>query len=387
MISAFPWTSLEPLSKGEIEAAKAVRETLEGLDLDLLRRTLEDLAQKPLEIRPRRTRLQRTPRGASADVGVLLVEAGEGLDHACLLECEAPLAVALVAGALRQPAPAVVDPAKVPTARIAGALGAVVLAAARKARGEAVRVLAAGPSHALYNDLLRARGELATTQVTVLLGHQAYAAAFSTGLPGPAATPREASWVPRDLGDLPLRLQVVAAFTTLAPAELAALEVGDVLVPGGLGYDPHRGVFTGALWLGAERGEHGFAVDVDDQGPWIYRGQEMRPWDGHGEAEPEPTADPGDEADAAEPAQGDGERPMKEVVEDVPVVARVEIGSVEMSAAAWAGLRPGDAITTGRRVGSSVSLRVSGVEVARGELVQIDGEIGVRILEKLQSGS
>ena len=78
---------------------------------------------------------------------------------------------------------------------------------------------------------------------------------------------------------------------------------------------------------------------------------------------------------------------MKEVAEDVPVVARVEIGSVEMSAAAWAGLRPGDAITTGRRVGSTVSLRVSGVEVARGELVQIDGEIGVRILEKLQSGS
>ncbi len=376
MISAFPWTSLDPLTKGEIEASKAVRETLEGLDLDLLRRTLEDMAQQPLEIRPRKTRFQRAPRGASADVGVLLVDAGDGLDRACLLECEAPLAVALVAGALRQPAPAVVDPAKVPTARIAGALGAVVLAAARKARGEAVRVLAAGPSHALYNDLLRSRGELATTQVTVLLGHQAYAAAFSTGVSAPASKSREASWALADLGIVPLRLQVTAAFTTLSQGDLATLEVGDVLLPEGLGYDPQRGAFIGALWLGAERGEHGLAVDVDDQGRWIYRGQEMRSWTAD--------ADPSNEEQAE---AGDGEKSMKEVAEDVPVVARVEIGSVEMSAAAWAGLRPGDAITTGRRVGSTVSLRVSGVEVARGELVQIDGEIGVRILEKLQSGS
>lgn len=376
MISAFPWTSLDPLSKGEIEAAKAVRETLEGLDLDLLRRTLEDMAQKPLELRPRKTRFQRAPRGASADVGVLLVEAGEGLDRACLLECEAPLAVALVAGALRQPAPAVVDPAKVPTARIAGALGAVVLAAARKARSEAVRVLAAGPSHALYNDLLRARGELATTQVTVLLGHQAYAAAFSTGVPGPASR-SGASWSLEDLGILPLQLQVTAAFTTLSQDDLATLEVGDVLVPPGLAYELDKGAPAGALWLGAARGEHGLAVDVDDQGRWIYRGQEMRSWTAEAEAAPS----------NEEQVEGDGERPMKEVAEEVPVVARVEIGSVEMSAAAWAGLRPGDAITTGRRVGSTVSLRVSGVEVARGELVQIDGEIGVRILEKLQAGS
>ncbi len=384
MISAFPWASLDPLSRGEIEAAKVVRETLEGLDLDLLQRTLEDMAQKPLEIRPRKTRFQRAPRGAGADVGVLLVEAGDGLDRACLLECEAPLAVALVAGALRQPAPVVIDPAKVPTARIAGALGAVVLAAARKARGEAIRVLAAGPSHALYNDLLRARGEVATTQVTILLGHQAYAAAFSTGIPGPASNGQRSSWAFEDLGIVPLRLQVTAAFTTLLPAELAALEVGDVLLPEGLAYDLERRQPTGTLWLGAERGEHGLAIEVDDQGRWIYRGRDMRAWVAEAEPEPNPTDEDNPRAD--EPAQEDGERPMKEVAEDVPVVARVEIGSVEMSAADWAALRPGDAITTGRRVGSAVSLRVSGVEVARGELVQIDGEIGVRILEKLTGG-
>lgn len=377
MISAFPWASLDSLSKGEVEASKAVREALDGLDLDLLRRTLEDMAQQPLELRPRKTRFQRAPRGASADVGVLLAEAGEGLDRACLLECEAPLAVALVSGALRQPAPSVVDPAKVPTARIAGALGAVVLAAARKARGEAVRVVAAGPAHALYNDLLRARGELATTQVTVLLGHQAYAAAFSTGAAGPASAGRGATWAFEDLGIVPLRLRVTAAFTCLSQDELATLEVGDVLVPEGLAYDLERGAPAGSLWLGAERGEHGLAVDVDDAGRWIYRGQEMRSWTAEADAVPS----------NEEQAEGDGESSMKEVAEDVPVVARVEIGSVEMSAADWAGLRPGDAITTGRRVGATVSLRVSGVEVARGELVQIDGEIGVRILEKLQSGS
>jgi flagellar motor switch/type III secretory pathway protein FliN len=46
-------------------------------------------------------------------------------------------------------------------------------------------------------------------------------------------------------------------------------------------------------------------------------------------------------------------------------------------------LAKGDIITLGRRVGEHVVLRVSGVPIARGDLVQIDGEIGVRIVERL----
>lgn len=72
--------------------------------------------------------------------------------------------------------------------------------------------------------------------------------------------------------------------------------------------------------------------------------------------------------------------PTLEVIEDAPVVVRVELGALEMKARDWAALAPGDVVTLGRKLGDPAILRVGGVEVARGELVQVDGEYGVRIL-------
>ena len=71
-----------------------------------------------------------------------------------------------------------------------------------------------------------------------------------------------------------------------------------------------------------------------------------------------------------------------EVLEDAPVVVRVELGSVEMKAREWAELAPGDVVALGRRVGDPAILRVGGVELAHGELVQVDGEYGVRIVSR-----
>jgi flagellar motor switch/type III secretory pathway protein FliN len=88
----------------------------------------------------------------------------------------------------------------------------------------------------------------------------------------------------------------------------------------------------------------------------------------------------------------DGEQTMAEIdqaesgalanaVLDAPVVVRVEVGAVTLSAREWAELRPGDVIETGRRIADVVSLRVGGREVARGELVNVEGQLGVRIRE------
>ena len=70
------------------------------------------------------------------------------------------------------------------------------------------------------------------------------------------------------------------------------------------------------------------------------------------------------------------------VLDDAAVVVRVELGSVEMKAHEWAQLSAGDVITLGRKLGEAAILRVGGVEVARGELVQVDGEYAVRILAR-----
>jgi flagellar motor switch/type III secretory pathway protein FliN len=69
------------------------------------------------------------------------------------------------------------------------------------------------------------------------------------------------------------------------------------------------------------------------------------------------------------------------VLADALIVVRVELGQVSMTAREWAALRAGDIITTGRRIAERAVLRVAGREVARGELIDVDGELGVRIHE------
>jgi flagellar motor switch/type III secretory pathway protein FliN len=79
------------------------------------------------------------------------------------------------------------------------------------------------------------------------------------------------------------------------------------------------------------------------------------------------------------------EASLTDAVLDSPVVVRVEVGAVSMSAREWAELAPGDVIETGRRIAEPVVLRVAGREVARGELVNLEGELGVRIRELVRS--
>jgi flagellar motor switch/type III secretory pathway protein FliN len=61
------------------------------------------------------------------------------------------------------------------------------------------------------------------------------------------------------------------------------------------------------------------------------------------------------------------------------------MGAVSLTAREWAELGAGDVIETGRRIAEPVILRVAGREVARGELVNLEGELGVRIRELVRS--
>ena len=64
-----------------------------------------------------------------------------------------------------------------------------------------------------------------------------------------------------------------------------------------------------------------------------------------------------------------------------PLVVRVEVGVLRMLVRDWLRLRPGDVIQTGHRIAEPVVLRVAGQEIGRGELVNVEGELGVRIRE------
>lgn len=72
------------------------------------------------------------------------------------------------------------------------------------------------------------------------------------------------------------------------------------------------------------------------------------------------------------------------LVKDAPIELCVELVRFTMRLEDLLGLRVGEVLETGRAVGEHVVLTANGRAVARGELVDIEGDIGVRIVDKHQ---
>src|SRR4051794_22074926 len=70
-----------------------------------------------------------------------------------------------------------------------------------------------------------------------------------------------------------------------------------------------------------------------------------------------------------------------ERLHDVPVELVVEIGRTKMTIRETLALGPGSIVTLDRTAGEPVDLLVNGKPVARGEVVVIDGEFGLRVTE------
>jgi flagellar motor switch protein FliN/FliY len=69
------------------------------------------------------------------------------------------------------------------------------------------------------------------------------------------------------------------------------------------------------------------------------------------------------------------------LVLDVPVELAVEIGRTTMTIGQTMGLTPGSVVPLNRMAGEPVDLLVNGKRIARGEVVAIDEEFGLRITE------
>jgi flagellar motor switch protein FliN len=68
---------------------------------------------------------------------------------------------------------------------------------------------------------------------------------------------------------------------------------------------------------------------------------------------------------------------------DVPVELAVEIGRTQMTIRETLALGPGSIVTLNRLAGEPVDLLVNGKPIARGEVVVIDEEFGLRVTEVL----
>ncbi|NPC87291.1 YscQ/HrcQ family type III secretion apparatus protein, partial [Pyxidicoccus fallax] len=65
---------------------------------------------------------------------------------------------------------------------------------------------------------------------------------------------------------------------------------------------------------------------------------------------------------------------------DVPLQIAVELARVPVTAQQVVGMRAGQVLELNRGPGEPVELSVNGKVVARGELVEIEGQLGVRII-------
>ena len=70
-----------------------------------------------------------------------------------------------------------------------------------------------------------------------------------------------------------------------------------------------------------------------------------------------------------------------ELVLDVPVELSVEVGRTSMTIREVLGLGPGSIVELDRMTGEPVDLFVNGRRIARGEVVAIDEEFGLRVTE------
>ncbi len=331
------------------------------VSLDALAHAAADLLGTTVEARSRSvTRDVKPTEGAVA----VVLERADLEARTFVIEVEPALAAALVSRALRRPAAKVIDPSKPGTEPIAGAVAAIAVAIARRA-GTPLRVVAAGSATSILASL--GSGARIAAALTIMVEYDAFVArvivadgAIAAPLPSLDVTALGA------LRGLPLALPIVAASSRSTVAEMASLCVGDVWLPGECTIRRERDGWVGTVQLVAARAERGVLADLAAGGKLVLRDGEGRlGW----------TAE-GDEGDMVD------KDALLESVGEVPVIVRVEIGTAEMSAREWAGASVGDVITLARRVGEPVVLRVAGVEVARGELVEVEGEVGVRITQK-----
>ena len=380
----FHWGALDGVTRTDVEAARALDcWSVAFVQAQGVAAALSDLLEANVEVLVRRVRGgARAP--AAGDDGVAVILAARStpeLARGAFVEVEPALGVALVARALRRTGPRLLAPSGA-TPALAGSVAAIAIAAARRAHArQALAVLAAGPARALERDLRAANADLIEASLTVILDDDAFAArvlvpsAVARSAPEPAWTQAALA----ALGDVRLSLPVVAGVGHTTAGVVGTLRRGDAWLPGAwaLRRTPN-GAIEGPVILASPAQEIGLRAALGEDGRVVLReGTEPLAW-APASRGLDPVEEGVNEADNGA---------VVEAVGEVPVVVRVEIGVAEMRAREWASLVAGDVVSLGRKIGDAVTLRIGSVTVARGELVDLDGEVAVRILGRADGES
>lgn len=183
-----------------------------------------------------------------------------------------------------------------------------------------------------------------------------------------------AAWTASDGLSVSLRAEIGMASM---PAKMAAevlptLERGDVLLMARCYLDAQR-----VLWLAAD-GIGGLHVQVPatDNAPAAPTLTIIRSW-----TNSMPTTDANDVTDTAghmlEERIGDTATVVSP--DDIPVRLSFDLGTVSLTYSQARALQPGQVITLDHPLSGVVSIRANGVLIGDGDLVEIDGQLGVSI--------
>jgi flagellar motor switch/type III secretory pathway protein FliN len=349
VVGAFPWEAVGRSSRRIEATLRAGRRQLDAAVVSgSVAERLSEFINAPVEVVVRHVD-GRLPAGPMWRLG-FIPQTGVGVG----VGAEAALAAALLSRFLRRPLPIV--PAELPPEpALLGALAALLVEAAR----------ATGASEALRPAPAPEPANAAVVHLTVIVAGRPYVAAawFAPSLgveqePAPGALLR--------LGSIELELPVVIGVGLSTAAELAELRVGDAWCPGAGLWVTRSGVGRAALVAGSA--ESGIAAELLPDGRIVV-------------GEPTKVALAAPESIV----KSDAESPpaLEQAVLEAPLVVRVELASVSLAAREWACLKPGDVLETRRRLGGPVVLRAGGQALAHGELVNIEGELGVRVTRLL----
>ena len=167
----------------------------------------------------------------------------------------------------------------------------------------------------------------------------------------------------RTLDSLPVTLIARAGNATLPLSAAKALAHGDVIVFDECALVREQGQWRGQVQAGLRGSRAQLQCVIEEQGLRIERrtdAKEQRMSTGHVEKT-------GSAADSS-------------IAADAPIELQVEIARFSLSLGELQRLQQGDVLTTGRRIGERVAIRVGNQTFAEGELVDVEGEVGVRLL-------
>jgi type III secretion system YscQ/HrcQ family protein len=185
------------------------------------------------------------------------------------------------------------------------------------------------------------------------------------------------------LDGVQVELGIEAGYGFLPARELLSLRPGDVVLLDRFGPRP---IVGGPVWLRLGGGV--FAGHLDGAGVTVLGSFHLRaeamPEMSSGPLSAEPPSDPASDGPTDGNPSTDAAPPTHEsLLRELPIQVTCEIGRVTLSAREILDLRPGAVLPVGRPLAGPVDLTTGGRILARGELVDVEGEIGIRVTEVL----